>query len=175
MAVDIRLQLVTMLPRLRRFAMALSRSRDLADDLVQATCERALRGQQGWQPGTRLDSWLYRIMQNIWIDEMRKRKGQGRAQPVEASYDLVGEDGERSVEARLAAAEVMQALETLPDEQRAIVSLVCVEDLSYREVADTLEIPIGTVMSRLSRARAALVRELGLDAGREALQSGRRA
>jgi RNA polymerase sigma-70 factor (ECF subfamily) len=165
MAVDIRLQLVTMLPRLRRFAVSLARNRDLADDLVQATCERALRGAESWQPGTRLDSWLYRIMQNVWIDDMRKRKTHGDEQPVEESYDLVGEDGARSAEARLAAAEVMKALDLLPDDQRSVVTLVCVEDLSYREVSEILGIPLGTVMSRLSRARLALARKLGLDSG----------
>ncbi len=165
MGVDIRLQLVTMLPRLRRFAVSLSRNRDLADDLVQATCERALRGAAGWQPGTRLDSWLYRIMQNLWIDDMRKRRSHGDEIAIEDRHDLVGEEGGRSAEARLAAAEVMRALDALPEEQRSVVTLVCVEDLSYREVSEVLEIPLGTVMSRLSRGRLALARQLGLGEG----------
>lgn len=165
MDVDIRLQLVTMLPRLRRFAVSLARDRDLADDLVQATCERALRAQAGWQPGTRLDSWLYRIMQNLWIDDMRKRTSHGDEVAIEDRHDLVGEEGARSAEARLAAAEVLRALDALPDEQRSVVTLVCVEDLSYREVSEVLEIPLGTVMSRLSRGRLALARQLGLGEG----------
>ena len=102
MGVDIRLQLVTMLPRLRRFAVSLARDRDLADDLVQATCERALRAQAGWQPGTRLDSWLYRIMQNLWIDDMRKRTSHGDEVAIEDRHDLVGEEGARSAEPRMA-------------------------------------------------------------------------
>lgn len=162
MDVDIRLQIVTMLPRLRRFARSLAGQPDRADDLVQATCERALRSIDSWQTGTRLDSWLYRIMQNLWIDEMRKRRTHGLERPVEDAFDLVGDDGERRAESRFAAAEVMAALEHLPQEQRVVISLVCVEELSYREVASVLGIPIGTVMSRLARGRRALGEILGL-------------
>jgi RNA polymerase sigma-70 factor, ECF subfamily len=172
MNVDIRLQLVTMLPRLRRFAASLTRNMTEADDLVQATCEKALRSAQSFDAGTRLDSWLYRIMQNHWIDEMRKRKTQGVEQPVEESFDLVGMDGVRTTEARMAAREVMQALHTLPEEQRSVVTLVCVEDLSYREVSDILGIPLGTVMSRLSRARRALAEALGAAGIEDALRFG---
>lgn len=162
MGVDIRLQIVTMLPRLRRFARSLARHPDRADDLVQATCERALRSMEGWQPGTRLDSWLYRIMQNLWIDDMRKRKTHGSEQPLEDVFHLVGDDGERRAQSRLAAAEVMGALDQLPEEQRVVISLVCIEELSYREVASILDLPIGTVMSRLARGRRALGEMLGL-------------
>lgn len=156
MNVDIRLQVVTMLPRLRRFALSLTGSRDRADDIVQATCERALRAAASWEPGTRLDSWLYRIMQNLWIDEIRKARPRGTEVPVEEVDELSGEDGERTALARLSMQQVLRALEQLPAEQRSVVSLVCIEDISYREVADILAIPVGTVMSRLSRARAAL-------------------
>jgi len=162
MAVDVRLQIVTMLPRLRRFARSLTGEVDRADDLVQAACERALRGIDGWQAGTRLDSWLYRIMQNLWIDEMRKRKTRGTEKPIEDAYNLTGEDGARVAEGRLATSEVMQALGRLPEEQRAVISLVCIEDLSYREAASILGIPVGTVMSRLARSRIALADMLGL-------------
>ncbi|MGE0211202.1 MAG: RNA polymerase sigma factor [Parvibaculaceae bacterium] len=162
MGVDIRLQIVTMLPRLRRFARSLAGHPDRADDLVQATCERALRGMDGWQPGSRLDSWLYRIMQNLWIDDMRKRRTQGIEEPVEQAFDLAGDDGERQVQSRLAAAEAIAALGRLPEDQRTVISLVCIEELSYREVASILDIPIGTVMSRLARGRRALGDMLGL-------------
>jgi RNA polymerase sigma-70 factor (ECF subfamily) len=73
---DIRFMIVSLLPRLRGFALALSRSSDAADDLVQATCEKALRASDSWTPGTRLDSWMFRIMQNHWIDERRKKRPQ---------------------------------------------------------------------------------------------------
>jgi RNA polymerase sigma-70 factor, ECF subfamily len=172
MGVDIRLQLVTMLPRLRRFAVSLTGNRDRADDLVQGTCERALRSAERWEPGTRLDSWLYRIMQNLWIDEMRKMKTRGQEQPVEEAYGLSGEDGARTAEASLAASEVMIALAKLPEEQRVIVTLICVEDMSYRETSDILGIPIGTVMSRLSRARRALAEALGAKTLGEAMRFG---
>ncbi len=172
MGVDIRLQLVTMLPRLRRFAVSLTGSRDRADDLVQGTCERALKAADSWQAGTRLDSWLYRIMQNLWIDEMRKMKTRGQEQPVEEAYGLAGEDGARSAEASLAASEVMVALGKLPEEQRVVITLVCVEDMSYREASDILGIPIGTVMSRLSRARRALAEALGAGSLDEAMRFG---
>jgi RNA polymerase sigma-70 factor, ECF subfamily len=162
MAVDVRLQVVTMLPRLRRFARSLAGDADRADDLVQGTCERALRGIDGWQAGTRLDSWLYRIMQNLWIDEMRKWKTRGSEQPIDEAFDLPGEDGARVVEGRLAASEVMRALGRLPEDQRAVVSLICIEDLSYHEAASILGIPVGTVMSRLARSRLAIGNMLGL-------------
>jgi RNA polymerase sigma-70 factor (ECF subfamily) len=172
MSVDIRLQLVTMLPRLRRFAVSLAGNRDRADDLVQGTCERALKSADSWQPGTRLDSWLYRIMQNMWIDEMRKMKTRGQELQVDDAYELAGEDGVRTVEASLAASEVMVALAKLPEEQRVIVTLICVEDLSYREASEILGIPIGTVMSRLSRARRALAEALGAETIGEAMRFG---
>jgi RNA polymerase sigma-70 factor (ECF subfamily) len=162
MAVDVRLQVVTMLPRLRRFARSIAGDTDRADDLVQGTCERALRGIDGWQAGTRLDSWLYRIMQNLWIDEVRKRKTRGSEQPIEEAFDLAGEDGSRVAEGRLTASDVMRALDRLPDDQRAVISLVCIEDLSYQEAASVLDIPVGTVMSRLARSRLALGDTLGL-------------
>jgi RNA polymerase sigma-70 factor, ECF subfamily len=162
MGIDIRLQVVTMLPRLRRFARSLAGDADRADDLVQGTCERALRGLDGWQAGTRLDSWLYRIMQNLWIDEIRRRNTRRTEQPIEEAFDLAGDDGERVVEGRLTAQEVMRALGQLSEEQRAVVSLVCIEDLSYREAAVALNIPVGTVMSRLARSRLALGEMLGL-------------
>lgn len=168
MSVDVRMQLVTMLPRLRRFAFSLTGSRDRADDLLQTTCEKALRGLESWQTGTRLDSWLYRIMQNAWIDDMRKVRFRGPELPIED--DIAGADGVLATEANITAADVMTALSKLPDEQRSVVTLVCVEDLSYREVAHILGVPIGTVMSRLSRARRALADAIGVsplaDAGR---------
>jgi RNA polymerase sigma-70 factor (ECF subfamily) len=163
MGVDIRLQVVTMLPRLRRFARSLAGTADRADDLVQATCERALKSAGQWQPGTRLDSWLYRVMQNLWIDEMRRAKKQGQHVPEHDALAVVGEDGARAADARIAAGEVLAALDRLPPEQRSVVSLVCIEELSYREAAEVLEVPIGTVMSRLARARAVLAAVLSPD------------
>jgi RNA polymerase sigma-70 factor (ECF subfamily) len=148
--------LVALLPRLRRFARGLAGSLDAADDLVQAACERALASRAQWQPGTRLDSWMYRIVQNLWIDQVRT-SGRWRQAGEEALASIPANDMARAVEARIELASVRSAIDTLPPEQRAVLMLVTVEGQSYRDAAGILEIPIGTVMSRLARARLALV------------------
>jgi len=158
----IRAQMIQILPRLRSFARSLARAPDQADDLVQQTCEKALRNLHGFTPGTRLDSWMFRIMRNAWIDTQRSRReavplvdGPGEDDP---GAIMAGEDGRRTVLARLQLAEVRRAITQLPEDQRSVLLLVCVEGMRYREVAEALEIPMGTVMSRLGRARAALAR-----------------
>ena len=142
-----------MLPRLRRFALSLAGARDRADDLVQSTCERALRSAEQWTPGTRLDSWMFRIMRNLWIDDRRKARTEGLAVPVEVASAAVGDDGVAITESRLTLSAVETAMGNLLEEQRSVIYLVCVENLSYREAADILDVPVGTVMSRLSRGR----------------------
>lgn len=149
-------ELLALLPRLRRFAICLSRSREIADDLVQATCERALVNRDQFEPGTRLDAWTMRIMRNLWADRMRHPANRETFIDVDDAYYLMGEDGEAQSEARLKLAEVARAIGALPTQQRDVLLLVCVEDYSYREAAQILSIPIGTVMSRLARARASL-------------------
>jgi RNA polymerase sigma-70 factor (ECF subfamily) len=154
-------QLAVLLPRLRRFAHALSRNSADADDLAQATVERALRSKAQWQPGTRLDSWLYRIMRNLWIDTVRAR---GRKDKVEASAELadrIGEDPSGAIEARIDLKRVMAAMQRLPEEQREVVALILIEGFGYRETAEMLELPIGTVSSRLVRGRTALLAMVG--------------
>jgi RNA polymerase sigma-70 factor (ECF subfamily) len=116
-----------------------------------------------WQPDTRLDSWLLRIMQNAWIDEVRARQRRGQTLLPEQAGELVGFD-DRS--ARDDAIAVRQAMAALGEDQRVAVALVLVEGLSYKEAAAVLEIPIGTLTSRLARARDALQAALG---GQEAL------
>ncbi|MCC6468160.1 MAG: RNA polymerase sigma factor [Alphaproteobacteria bacterium] len=152
-----RSQLVALLPRLRRFARGLTGNADRADDLVQAACERALARMEQWTPGTRLDSWLFRIVRTIWIDDLRARKVRDRAHEREDLSDQVF-DGERHIEARLTMEAVREAVSQLPEEQRETLLLIGVEGVSYKEAADILDIPIGTVMSRLARARAGLMR-----------------
>jgi RNA polymerase sigma factor (sigma-70 family) len=153
-------EIVGLLPRLRRFARTLTRAPADADDLVQLTVERALTRRDQWRPGTRLDSWMFRIMKNAWIDETRARTRQGGLfAPAEAG-ERVGDDGAGAMEARLAAAEVERAMARLPDDQRLAVALVLVEGLSYQEAADVLEIPAGTLTSRLVRGRMALMADL---------------
>jgi RNA polymerase sigma-70 factor (ECF subfamily) len=152
-----RSQLVALLPRLRRFARGLTGNADRADDLVQAACERALARMEQWTPGTRLDSWMFRIVRTIWIDELRARKVRERAHEREELGDQVV-DGQRHMEARLTMEAVREAVARLPEEQRETLLLIGVEGVSYKEAADIMDVPIGTVMSRLARARSGLLR-----------------
>lgn len=155
--------LVALVPNLRRFALSLCRSRDVADDLVQATCERALAGRAGFTPGTRMDAWLFRILRNLWIDRHRKTTAEGVSESLDDGPDLAGEDGAHVVETRLMLDATGRAILRLPPERREVLLLVCVEDLSYREAAEVLGVPIGTVMSRLARARLDLAADLGIN------------
>lgn len=154
-------ELLELLPRLRRFAHALSRDRADADDLCQAAVEKALKARDQWQPGTRMDSWMYRIMRNTWIDTARARQRAGETFVAEGAGRDVGDDGARALEARAELSQVMAAMRTLPDEQREAVALVLVEGLAYKEAAAVLDVPIGTLTSRLVRGRQALMARLG--------------
>jgi RNA polymerase sigma-70 factor (ECF subfamily) len=149
--------LVALLPRLRRFALVLCRSSSLADDLVQGTCERALSNAASFTPGTRFDAWAFRILRNYWIDHLRRSRTEGMSEDVAVQTDLVGDAGEEPLLNKLLLTEVKQLIEGMPTEQREVLLLVCVEDLAYRETAELLGVPIGTVMSRLARARKRLV------------------
>lgn len=151
--------LLALLPRLRRFARALARNPADADDLCQVTLEKALLGKASWQPGTRMDSWMYRIMRNTWIDTARSRQRAGQTfLDADAGADI-GVDG--GAEARIALSEVDVALHALPDDQREAVALVLVEGLAYKEAAEVLDVPMGTLTSRLVRGRQALMARLG--------------
>lgn len=149
--------LVALLPRLRRLAVVLCRSPSLADDLVQGACERALANAQSFTPGTRFDAWAFRILRNYWIDHLRRSRTENMSEDVTAQTHIVGDAGEEPILNKLLLAEVQQIIDTMPPEQREVLLLVCVEDLTYREAAEVLGIPIGTVMSRLARARKRLV------------------
>src|SRR5262245_3294367 len=148
--------MVAVLPRLRRFAYALTGSAEQGDDLVQDACLRALSRIDQWQPGTRLDSWMYRIAQNIWLDRVRANKVRGQVVDVEMAEGIVGSDGRDVAESELTLETVAAALARLPAEQRGGGALVCGEGASYKEAAEITGVPIGTVMSRLARARRAL-------------------
>jgi RNA polymerase sigma factor (sigma-70 family) len=153
--------LTALFPRLRRFAHALSRNPADADDLTQATIERALRSRAQWQPGTRLDSWLYRIMRNLWVDMVRSL---GRREDLHAPVEeaeRIGEDPRDAIEASIDLKRAMAAMQRLPDEQREIVALILVEGFGYRECSEILGLPIGTVSSRLVRGRTALLQMMG--------------
>ena len=155
------IELAQLFPRLRRFAHTLSRHGADADDLTQATIERALRSRDQWQPGTRLDSWLYRIMRNLWIDTVRARVRKERHEAPEGEAQSVGEDPREAIDASLELKRAMAAMERLPDEQREVVALILIEGFGYREVSEMLDLPIGTVSSRLVRGRTALLEMLG--------------
>lgn len=153
--------LLDILPRLRRFAASLSHDRADGDDLCQAALEKGLRARDQWQPGTRLDSWMYRIMRNLWIDEGRARQRAARTfAPEEAGAD-VGYAGDKAVEQAMTLSDVDRAMQALPPEQREAIALVLVEGLSYKEAAAVLGIPMGTLTSRLVRGRGALLELMG--------------
>ncbi|WP_073972080.1 RNA polymerase sigma factor [Serratia plymuthica] len=143
------------LSRLWRYGLVLSHRRDIADDLVQATCVRALERAAQFTLGSRMDRWLFSILHSIWLNEVRARhirQGQGF---VDAD-DLAGEEnGEDTIWAN----EVMQRVNRLPEAQRNALFLVYVEELSYREAAEVLGVPIGTIMSRLAAARLQLAND----------------
>lgn len=150
----LRNELTLVLPDIRRFAYALTGARPDADDLLQATVERIL--EKGAPEDADMRKWSYRVAKNIWIDEIRSRRVRTRA-VSEGKVDTNDRlDGERVVLGAISLAEVNRAMERLPDDQRAALSLVAVEGLSYADAAQALDVPIGTVMSRISRARAAL-------------------
>jgi RNA polymerase sigma-70 factor (ECF subfamily) len=153
--------LTALLPRLRRFAHALSRHAADADDLTQATVERALRARSQWEAGTRLDSWLYRIMRNLWIDTVRSRGRKDELHAPVEEAERIGEDPRAGIEAAIDLRKAMAAMQRLPEEQREVVALILIEELGYRECGDVLGLPIGTVASRLARGRAALLQIMG--------------
>ena len=126
--------IVALLPRLRRFALTLTRHEDDADDLTQATVEKALLRADSWRPETRLDSWLFKIMQNHWIDQTRARASRGGT-PVDLDGvpDPTGEDGRQVTEVRRQLRAALEAVLVLPDEQRLVVGLVLIEGLPYRD------------------------------------------
>ena len=154
--------LPALLPRLWRFAMVLSHNEETAGDLVQKTCLRALQRSAQFKPGTRLDHWCFSIQASIWKNELRAERIRRGGGFVEAEEVLVS-DGEVKLETRIF---LNQVLTRLPELHRSAVLLVYVEGLTYAEAAKTLNIPLGTVMSRLANARAKLAEIRLVDEGR---------
>jgi RNA polymerase sigma-70 factor (ECF subfamily) len=156
---DIRTQIVAELPYLRRFARALAGDAALADDLVQDCVERALLKAHLYDPARPLRTWLYAVLRNLFVSGLRRDGRSG----VVASIDDMGEaEGAVSAvqEEGLSVASIAEALKALPPQQREVIVLIGLEDMSYRDAAEVTGVPIGTVMSRLSRARSALGRLL---------------
>lgn len=138
------------IPALRRYAYALLRERETADDLVQDTLECAIKGWPQRQCDGDLRAWLFAIERNLFLAGLRRRRWAPVFEP-DALAQIA--DSAPGPEAALGARDILAGLDTLPEEQRSVLLLVAVEDLSYAEAASILEVPIGTVMSRLSRAR----------------------
>ena len=152
----IRARMVALLPRLQRFARSLTGSRADADDLVQATCERAIARLDDWVRGTDLDRWMFKIAHNLHRNQRRDQANRLRLVTEHGQTQEFLEDGARRAEDWTELQEVRARVEGLPEAQRAVLMLVAVEGFSYQEVADLLEVPVGTVTSRLARARDAL-------------------
>jgi RNA polymerase sigma-70 factor (ECF subfamily) len=161
----VRENLGALLPRLRRFARALTGDVHDADDLVQVALERALSRAAQWRPEQRLDGWVFGIIRNAWIDELRARGRGRRLFTADVDADVLGSS---PMEGQAALLSVQAAMATLPEEQRSAVALVLVEGLSYREAAMAHEVPVGTLTSRLARGRAALQALLDPDGGTQA-------
>ena len=166
---DFSKDLVGLVPQLRRFARALTHSHADADDLAQAAIEKALLHQASWQQGTRLDSWLYRIAQNLWRDELRSHRR--RSESLDSIAEMAGEDGRETFLRRLETLEVAAAFAQLPEDQRLVMTLVVLDGMTYQQAADVLGVPIGTVMSRLARARGRLA--AGLSGGAQHLRAAK--
>lgn len=155
---DLRRAIAALLPRLRRFGIALAGSAEQGDDIVQAAIEKVLAKANQWQPGTSLESWTFKIMQNVWRDELRRRRTDEKKQALNNAGMDETVDGSNVAETMLMLNKTRDCFSKLPEEQRLALALVVLDGRSYREAADQLEIPIGTLMSRLSRAREALRR-----------------
>lgn len=157
---DLTEQLVGLVPRLRRFAIGLSGSVDRGEELVQTACERLLRRKEGLRADTRLDSWMYQVIRNLHIDGIRAQTVRDRsADEIRQTARLHPVDG-NTMYSELRLREVHQAMQALSEEHRAALMLICVEGLSYKEAAEVLQVPLGTVTSRLVRARKALLDQL---------------
>jgi RNA polymerase sigma-70 factor, ECF subfamily len=156
---DVQHAIIALMPDLRRFARSLTRSADAADDLVQAAYERALTRQESLEAIEQPANWMRRIIHNMWIDQKRSYRERFSA-PLEDAEHVGTEDTERALIARSTLVRVREIMSALPEEQRAAIMLVCVNGLSYQEAAAELDIPIGTLMSRLARGRLELARRM---------------
>ena len=146
-------QLVALLPRLRRFCHGLTGNRDLGDDLLQIAVERALARFEQWEAGSSLENWVMKIASNANIDRLRAEKVRGTAIEIDEALDLPGEDQLAILEFRSELEAARAALAAMPSHLREVMATVVIDGRSYREAAELLEVPIGTVMSRVSRAR----------------------
>lgn len=156
MTSELHAEMIEFLPRLRRFARALTGSTETGDDLVQETCLRALSRIEQLQADKKIDGWMFTIAKNLWLDKVRREKTNNNVIAFDEAGQTRTYDGVAVSEDRLTLAEVKRAIDGLPPELRVLVCLVCVDGRSYQETAKIVGIPIGTVMSRLARARRKL-------------------
>ncbi|HEY0630265.1 MAG TPA: sigma-70 family RNA polymerase sigma factor, partial [Sphingomicrobium sp.] len=148
-------ELAAVWPRLRRFAHALARDPTDADDLAQLTAEKAFKSYSQFHPGTNFTGWMFRICRTVWIDMLRSGTRRAARELPEQAAELAGYDPRPAVEASIDLATAMAAMQRLPEEQREVVALILIEGFGYRETAEILDQPIGTVSSRLARGRQA--------------------
>jgi RNA polymerase sigma factor (sigma-70 family) len=154
-------ELAAVWPRLRRFAHALARDPADADDLAQMTAEKAFRSFEQFRAGTRFDSWVFRICRTVWIDTVRFRARRAAHEAPPQAGEHQAYDPRPATEAAIDLKSAMAAMERLPDEQREVVALILIDGFGYREAAQILDQPIGTISSRLARGRQALQAMLG--------------
>jgi RNA polymerase sigma factor (sigma-70 family) len=159
-------ELAAVWPRLRRFAHALARDPADADDLAQMTAEKAFKSFGQFHAGTRFDSWIFRICRTVWIDTVRSRSRRAVHEAPAEMAESMGYDPRPATEAAIDLGRAQAAMQRLPEEQREVVALILIEGLGYRETAEILDQPIGTVSSRLARGRQALLAMLG-EGGRD--------
>jgi RNA polymerase sigma-70 factor (ECF subfamily) len=152
--------IVALLPRLRRFAAGLTGSVQDGDDVVQTACLRALERYHQWEPGTRLDSWMFRIIRNLWLDRGKSAWNRLVRSDPDALAEIPDHSLGREIEVRDELACARTAIAALPEAQREVLLLVTVEGLTYEAAAEVLGVPLGTIMSRLARARVAVARQV---------------
>ena len=154
-------EMIALLPRLRRFALSLTRSSPDADDLLQDACSVALQKWAQYDPNQPLDRWMFRILRNHWVSEIRKRQvrqGEGQIQADEANELTVAGNALDAIEVK----QVRQKVKDLGPDLAQPLLLVCAEGFSYKEASEMLDIPIGTIMSRIHRARRALLEQINV-------------
>ena len=154
--------LIELLPELRRFAYSLTCDRDAADDLTQSALERALTKASAWDSSRPLKFWVFRIARNLWLDQLRAEKVRGNTEDIDDEGVDIADDRLAAMHTTQELREVTDKMCELPEDQRAVLALVAVEGYSYKEAAELLDIPVGTVMSRLSRARKTLIEHFDL-------------
>ena len=162
---DIQHQIIALMPRIRRFAFSLTGSWDKADDLLQASCERALQEIDKWTPGTKLDAWMFRISRNLFLntiraDKVRQTGLHSNLPDNKSPLAVIYHDGQKQADNQLLLQQIEKLLGEMPEDQRTALVMVCVEGYSYRETSEIMGLPQGTIASKVARAREFLSESL---------------